>query len=1185
MDIISYNEAARANRRIDTSVAYKDLSNVTEISDTTRDRLLGTGSNEYQNVISIQATVPVNGLCYATYDISNMTFNSIQSVDISASIGKVIAIDEATRSFVYKAHKMSGSDTIFIRIVTDKNTISSSSTVNVVATPSTQPTTSTLPVSNRSYIDNTAIINDAICNIALSTTNNTAQIIGDTSYIGDNTFITNMRVSRSSSIDFLMPVVNTNNNTYTHTTLSLPETYKYIDYNSIATLEYVNPYAMKSACMMEYTGNGETLRDIYTGIGSVSLMDPSNKYGVYCTEIGGSILDSHTGGTLASGKITANTSAIYIHPLDGDETHKTFSSLTGEGCFIHYPGTATDAIDLSSLYKFTDTGFTIGSTLNTEGVRYKVYQILYTELEWGPTSDGRTYIWAYNNATGYGMFTYIGSGNSDHVIPIKTNGDYGILSGKNFRGDADWVTMYGVDKDTNYSINKTTNGNTDSNILTLEDGYALCHSDHTNHNASGSHYWFEYRMQSKYFKVLSYTGSGDSGLSIDITNEHGTSNKVREVTTRCTASGYALTQDTLRNNTYVYTNNTGGESDRSEQFNTLGRDTVVFDTTDKDDNINANVADKTYIMCVTYDTDDIPDTDGDGTFELFNIGFNKRIYSDKLLPVYNASVSMACNESADRCLCVPDREITLVNSKCNSHVLVTTTPIVSNLRVTINNVTATLGTVTVSDDEYIADISSFNLNTLPLFAYINGTLDYLKYDSTTTTYSTVDRTEYRLEVGDSIVLDSTNVVAVTDISITGREVHELVTCNSAVDDGFGRSVAVSGNNVYIGSPLVDGGSTDAGSLYLFDITTYTLDSGHIGNDSDTALFGNAIAATESYIVVGANGYSDSDYTNRGTFCIYAASAMDTPVIMYTNGNSNDDQFLGKCVDIYNSIAISGAPGNDEKADNAGLLVVYDIAESSDSIIYSNSPGADNNFAVSATITSSIIAAGSTNSEYELFEHDGSYITTVSVDKSGFGEILVGHGDKIVTSAARDTNNTGIAYIHDAEGNELTNFQSPNPTEGGDFGYAMAISAEWIVITEPFKTADDTKGKVHVYSYEDYSHVCTFESNMTDIKYSETAFGESVSVDGDTIVVGSSLTGVVSVFHIHNTLDIVFDEVESAPSTLGVYGNDYNIGTVSASASSVHFSDIIIPQSSYIQQKLTIQSTSPISTTIPMYELS
>ena len=111
-----------------------------------------------------------------------------------------------------------------------------------------------------------------------------------------------------------------------------------------------------------------------------------------------------------------------------------------------------------------------------------------------------------------------------------------------------------------------------------------------------------------------------------------------------------------------------------------------------------------------------------------------------------------------------------------------------------------------------------------------------------------------------------------------------------------------------------------------------------------------------------------------------------------------------------------------------------------------------------------------------------------------GIIVVGEG----LANVEGKSNAGRAYLFDTDGNLLTTLQAPAPEENAEFGNAVAISGDTVVVGE-------YKADVEAFN-EGRAYVFDLDGNLLATLHSPTPraaalFGNSVAVSGDIVVVG------------------------------------------------------------------------------------
>jgi hypothetical protein len=112
------------------------------------------------------------------------------------------------------------------------------------------------------------------------------------------------------------------------------------------------------------------------------------------------------------------------------------------------------------------------------------------------------------------------------------------------------------------------------------------------------------------------------------------------------------------------------------------------------------------------------------------------------------------------------------------------------------------------------------------------------------------------------------------------EVTKITASDAAGGDNFGKTVAISGDAVIVGSHLNDGNGTSAGSAYLFERDEGGVDNwGEVARiaASDAAesdLFGNAVAISGNTAVVGGFGNDDNGSASGSAYILELDLVVD-----------------------------------------------------------------------------------------------------------------------------------------------------------------------------------------------------------------------------------------------------------------------------------------------------------------------
>ena len=305
-----------------------------------------------------------------------------------------------------------------------------------------------------------------------------------------------------------------------------------------------------------------------------------------------------------------------------------------------------------------------------------------------------------------------------------------------------------------------------------------------------------------------------------------------------------------------------------------------------------------------------------------------------------------------------------------------------------------------------------------------------------------------------------------------------------INDNFGYSVAISGDYAVAGSPFNDiDGKNNQGAAYVFkrENGTWTLNqkiTATTGQADD--LFGYSVAIEGDYIIVGAiNAYVG---TQQGAAYIFhkESNVWAIPQQLITFNSQNLDN-IGCSVSISGDYAIVGSQTADVTVTDGGAVYIYHRV--------------GNNWNPIQRITASD-----------------------KTDYDNFGNSVAISGDYLIVGAYHDdigTNvNQGSAYIfHKNISNlwiEEQKLIASNGNTNDNFGLSVSISNDYAVIGSPFfdNGANSNQGSTYVFHRVGINWTQDLQILVPDGK-SNDAFGYSVCIDGDYLLVGAFNGGAVS----------------------------------------------------------------------------
>jgi FG-GAP repeat len=314
-------------------------------------------------------------------------------------------------------------------------------------------------------------------------------------------------------------------------------------------------------------------------------------------------------------------------------------------------------------------------------------------------------------------------------------------------------------------------------------------------------------------------------------------------------------------------------------------------------------------------------------------------------------------------------------------------------------------------------------------------------------------------------------------------VSKLTATDGAEGDSFGYSVAISdsGDLAVIGAV---GDDNSQGSVYIFlrnpssglwsETQVLTAND---GTDQDN--FGCSVAISGDTAVIGAFGDDDND-ANSGSAYIFSrnpSSGVFSQTQKLTAYDGATQDFFGVSVSIFGDVAMVGSPFDDDSGSRSGSAYIF-----------SRNP-----------------SSGVWSQTQKLTANDAA-------TDDRFGQSVAISGDSAVAGAYADDDegsSTGSAYIFSrnpssglwAQTQKLT---ANDATAGARFGRTVAISGNSVVIGA---TGDDeqgsTTGAAYVFSHNLSSSVWLQTQKLTaNDAAAEDAFGTSVSISGDSIVISA-----------------------------------------------------------------------------------
>jgi hypothetical protein len=409
--------------------------------------------------------------------------------------------------------------------------------------------------------------------------------------------------------------------------------------------------------------------------------------------------------------------------------------------------------------------------------------------------------------------------------------------------------------------------------------------------------------------------------------------------------------------------------------------------------------------------------------------------------------------------------------------------------------------------------------------------------------------DFQNESGQTFGNAGSAYVFTRDGSIWSQQ-EKLIASDFASGDYFGFSVDVSADRIVVGSPLDDDPSDNAGSVYIFsfDGTSWIEEAKLNASDAESFdEFGRSVAISGDSLIVGSP-FEDESGSAAGAAYVFTheGTSWSEQAKLLTPDGFNGDYF-GWSVSIDGDNAVVGGDRDDDAGSNSGSAHVFSRNGSSwsyESKLTANDAAANGRFGISVAVSNGLVVVGSPfvdSSKLGVAKRDAgaAYLFTdvggtwTQQDKllafrsssldpepnAQHGGAVAVDGDLMVVGAyneGRPSLGAGAAYVYrrDDAGTPLDtsdDFWSQEarlaPSDGASydyFGRSVSVSGNTIVIGSigyDGAGPGSGSGAVYVFTYDGTSWAEQAKLTASDAEAADN-FGLSVSVSGDSVVVGS-----------------------------------------------------------------------------------
>ena len=319
-----------------------------------------------------------------------------------------------------------------------------------------------------------------------------------------------------------------------------------------------------------------------------------------------------------------------------------------------------------------------------------------------------------------------------------------------------------------------------------------------------------------------------------------------------------------------------------------------------------------------------------------------------------------------------------------------------------------------------------------------------------------------------------------------RELAPRLASERRRDDGYGRSVAVSGNIIAVGSPRADDVGSSAGEVFVFNASTGAqlaklVPTGTRRNPADFAEFGGAVAVSANRIVVGARGtFANGAGNIGGVGAVYLYDATTRRLIsrvMPAGARPKDN--VGHSVAVAGSTVVAGAPFDSSVATEAGAAYVFNSSNGSQRFkLTASDAELKDLFGFAVSTNGTLIAVGapsdddqgtSSGSVYLFDANTGVFVSKILADDGGpidqFGIAVDLVGNNLAVGAWGDNDGAGSVYVFDVTtGTQLGKFEASDAAPLAILGRSVALSSSSVIAGAPRDSAQgEDAGAVYQFA--------------------------------------------------------------------------------------------------------------------------
>jgi len=314
---------------------------------------------------------------------------------------------------------------------------------------------------------------------------------------------------------------------------------------------------------------------------------------------------------------------------------------------------------------------------------------------------------------------------------------------------------------------------------------------------------------------------------------------------------------------------------------------------------------------------------------------------------------------------------------------------------------------------------------------------------------------------------------------TGIELHKLLAPDGSAGDGFSWSIATHSGVVVIGASSDDDNGDSSGSAYVFDAETGGFLFKLVAPDGAAQdFFGTSVATDGQYILVGAP-QDDPGGMNAGSVYVFDVTTGVYLRKLTAFDGASEDRF-GSSVAIDEGSAVIGSPRDDDAGSSSGSAYVYDASTGAfiTKLNAADAAGSDE-FGTSVGVRDGVVCVGSpfdddggsdSGSAYLLDASNGAQLRKLApadpASDDSFGYCVAISGSDVVVGAAWDDDTvtaSGSAYLFERDSGVQLVKMTASDASIANMAISVAIDAGRIVCGAPYDSeVDQASGAAYLF---------------------------------------------------------------------------------------------------------------------------